>query len=64
MTGNLRDRAFAIEKIVKDKYGIVDIDDVADLALEELHRDSNRSDDKIAYYTVWLVVRKYGEMNV
>lgn len=47
MTGNLRDRAFAIEKIVSEKYE--EDADAADLALEELHKDSNRTDDDIAY---------------
>ena len=46
--GNLRDRALTIEKIVCEKYCDEDTD-AADLALDELHRDSNRTDKDIAY---------------
>lgn len=54
MFGNLRDRAFAIEKIVSEKYeadeGFTDL--AADIALDELHKNSNRTDDDIAYAVV------------
>lgn len=46
--GNLRDRAIKIEKMVCEKYCNEDID-AADVALDELHNDSNRTDDEIAY---------------
>lgn len=44
---NLRSRALRIEEIVCRDYAD-DGTDAADLALEELHRNSNRSDDDIA----------------
>jgi hypothetical protein len=50
---NLRDRAFAIERIIERDY-LADVD-AADLALEELHRDSNRSDEVIANQVAMLI---------
>ena len=45
---NLRDRAFKIEKMVCEKY-FDEETDAADIALDELHKNSNRTDDDIAY---------------
>lgn len=44
---SMRDRALLIEKIVCEEYCDEDTD-AADLALDELHRDANRSDKSIA----------------
>jgi hypothetical protein len=52
--GSLRDRAIEIETIVCRDYLNKDVD-AAGLALEELHRNSNRSNDTIAHVVAQLI---------
>ena len=46
-TNNLRSRALEIEDIVCHDY-CDETTDAADLALDELHRNSNRSNEEVA----------------
>ena len=52
---NLRDRAIKIEQIVCDKYCDPETD-AADVALDELHQNSNRTNDEIAYTVAMRIV--------
>lgn len=46
---SLRERALRIEHIVLTEHCDGDVDDAADLALNELHVNSNRKDEHIAH---------------
>lgn len=53
---NLRDRAIRIEKIICEKYCNQEDIDAADIALHELHINSNRNDDEIAKIVVMRIM--------